>query len=255
MTIPPVRCKVTFVPSLVKRFMHKTTEFMFAGHWDNGTRDKTTSFGIILGMRWLSIVVILFASVGVDAQTHEKLRTELLAMRERDQTAREACDKGTTDERVSCYARVAERVDKPNTVRLKEIMNSGGFPDAKAVGKDGLEAFYLILQHSQDVEFKQQCLEHITKAFEAKQLAPMDYANFTDRLLVNLGKPQVYGSNFEFKDGKLVMSPAEDVKNLDARRRKIGLPPMAEYVQKLKEVFKMEVVDPFSTMDNWQGGN
>jgi len=201
-------------------------------------------------MNWLSLVVILFAVVAVHAQTDEKLRAELLVMRERDQAARAACDKGTTDERMVCYGQVAERVDRPNTVRLKEIMKSGGFPDAKAVGKDGVEAFYLILQHSADIEFKKQCLEHITKAFEAKQLAPMDYANFTDRLLVNLGKPQVYGSNFEFKDGKLVMSPAEDVKNLDARRRKIGLPPMAEYVKKLKKVYKTDVVDPLSAMDN-----
>ena len=195
-------------------------------------------------MRWLTLVVILFVAVAAHAQTNEKLRTELLGMRERDQAAREACDKGTTDERVVCYGQVAKRVDGPNTVRLKEIMKSGGFPDAKAVGKDGVEAFYLMLQHSQDTEFKKQCLEHITKAFQAKQLAPMDYANFTDRLLVNLGKPQVYGSNFEFKDGKLVMSPVEDLKNLDARRSKLGLPPMAEYVKKLKEVFKMDVVDP-----------
>jgi hypothetical protein len=190
------------------------------------------------------LLVILFTVLVVDAQTDEKLRSELLAMRDRDQAAREACDKGTTDDRITCYVKIAEDVDRPNTERLKAILKAGGFPDAKAVGKDGVEAFYLILQHSADIELKKQCLEHITKAFEAKLLAPISYANFTDRLLVNLGKPQVYGSNFELKDGKLVMSAAEDLNNLDKRRAKIGLPPIADYVKMLRDVYKMEVVDP-----------
>lgn len=38
------------------------------------------------------------------------------------------------------------------------------------------------------------------------------------------------------------MSPAEDIKNLDARRKQIGLPPMADYVKMLKEFYKLEVV-------------
>jgi len=195
------------------------------------------------------LLVILFTVLVVDAQTDEKLRSELLAMRDRDQAAREACDKGTTDDRITCYVKFAEDDDRPNTERLKAILKAGGFPDAKAVGKDGVEAFYLILQHSADIELKKQCLEHITKAFEAKLLAPISYANFTDRLLVNLGKPQVYGSNFELKDGKLVMSATEDLNNLDKRRAKIGLPPIADYVKMLRDVYKMEVVDPLRPID------
>jgi hypothetical protein len=72
----------------------------------------------------------------------------------------------------------------------------------------------------------------------------MDYANFSDRLLVNLGKPQVYGSNFEFKEGKLVLSRTKDIKNLDTRRKKLGLPPIAEYARVLGQLYKMEVVIP-----------
>jgi len=193
----------------------------------------------------LAFLSILCVAVVTNAQGFdEKLRAELLAMRDRDQRARDDCNKGTTDERWKCYANMTETVDKPNTKRLNEIFRSNGFPDAKVVGKDGVEAFLLILQHSNDLELKQQSLPGITKAFEAKLLAAMDYANFTDRLLANLGKPQLYGQNFEFKDGKLVMSKTEDLKNLDHRRKKIGLPPIAEYAKMLKDVYKMDVVVP-----------
>ena len=193
----------------------------------------------------IAVLMILCIAVVTNAQRFDEvLRAELLAMRERDQRARDDCNKGTADERLKCYASMAETIDKPNTKRLKEIFKSIGFPDAKAVGKDGVEAFYLLLQHSNDLELKQQSLPGITKAFEAKLLTPSAYTSFTDRLLFNLGKPQVYGSNFEIKDGKLVMSNTEDLKNLDKRRKKIGLPPIAEYAKKLKEVYNLDVVVP-----------
>ena len=46
LTFPAVRCKVTLVPSLVKRFMHKTAKLMFAGHRDNRTWDIAPSLPI-----------------------------------------------------------------------------------------------------------------------------------------------------------------------------------------------------------------
>jgi len=193
----------------------------------------------------IAVLSILCVAVVTNAQgVDEKLRAELLAMRDRDQRARDDCNTGTTDERWKCYANMAETIDKPNTKRLNEIFKSIGFPDAKAVGKDGVEAFLLILQHSNDLELKQQSLPGVTKAFKAKLLSPSEYANFTDRLLFNLGKPQVYGSNFELQHSRIVMSKTKDLKNLDKRRKKIGLPPIAEYARKLKEIYQMDVAIP-----------
>lgn len=165
-------------------------------------------------------------------------------MRERDQKARAGCPTGDPDAQLRCYAEIAESVDKPNTQRLEEIVRNVGVPSAKMVGVDGVQAFYLLLQHSQSVELKKKSLKGIKKAFESRVLSAMDYANFTDRLLVNLGEPQVYGSNFEFKDGKLVMSRTKDVRNLDRRRHALGLPPIAEYARELKETYNMDVVLP-----------
>jgi hypothetical protein len=72
----------------------------------------------------------------------------------------------------------------------------------------------------------------------------MDYANFIDRLRLHRGKKQLYGSGFEFKDGKMVLSPTEDMRNLDKRRTRIGLPPLTEHVKMMKETYHLEVVIP-----------
>jgi len=190
----------------------------------------------------VGLAVILLAGTSSGQVSREKLRAELLTMRDRDQSARNACPTGNTDEQIKCYVKISEEIDKPHSKRLNEIVNTYGVPDAKLVGKDGLEAYYLLLQHSNDPKLKEKSLKGMEVAFKAKQLSPADYANFTDRLLVNLGKLQVYGANFDLKDGKMVMSPTKDIKNLDKRRKSIGLPPIAEYMKMLEEVYKIPAV-------------
>jgi hypothetical protein len=191
------------------------------------------------------LVAILFVAFAGYAQVRDNtLRAELLAMRDRDQKARQDCPTTNADEQIKCFAMISESIDKPHTRRLEEIVSKFGVPDAKLVGADGVGAFYLVLQHSPSIDLKKRSAKGIKKAFDEKVLSAIDYANFTDRLLVALGKPQLYGSNFEFQGGKLVMTRPRDPKNLDARRKKLGLPPIAEAVSVLTEMYKMEVVVP-----------
>lgn len=188
-------------------------------------------------------IFLLFSAVS--GQTlNNSLREELLKMEEVDQKARRECVKLNADGQANCLLKTAETIDKPHTKRLEEIFAQYGFPGVKLVGKDGFAAFMLLLQHSTSDSLREKSLKPIKKAFKRKELSPQEYANFVDRLLVHQGKPQIYGSNFETKDGKLVMTKTKDLKNLDKRRRKIGLPPIAEYAKMLKEIYNLEVEIP-----------
>lgn len=190
----------------------------------------------------VSLLAMILALSAAAQEKESALKAELLSMRERDQAARTECAKGTAEEQMKCMAKVFETVDKPNTRRLNEIFAVGGFPEASAVGPEGVKAFFLLLQHSGDLELKKKCVSGIERAFKAGVLNVSEYSSFVDRLLVDQGKPQIYGSNFESRDGQLVMSPTEDVVNLDKRRKEIGLPTIAEYMKMLKEFYKLEVV-------------
>lgn len=193
----------------------------------------------------LSLIFISTFFLTIDAQIeNEKLRVELLKMRAEDQKAREECGKGNADEQMKCYVEIAGKIDKPNTKRLEEIYAQNGFPTAKTVGKDGVDAFMLILQHAPDETLRQKLLKPIEKAFKQKEISANDYSNYVDRLLVRQGKPQIYGSNFEMKDGKVVMSEVKDLKNLDKIRLKIGLPTIKEYAEMLKKAYNLEVEIP-----------
>ena len=179
------------------------------------------------------------------AQTfNPAIREELLAMEKADQDSRLKCTNRPADEQLDCFAEISRNIDQPNAKRLAEIFHLIGFPDTAKVGKEGLSAFMVLLQHVPDDDLRKKSLKPITRAFKNKELPPMAFANFVDRLRVHQGKRQLYGSNFDFKDGKLVMSPTKNLKKLESRRAAIGLPPLEEYVRELGELYRMAVVIP-----------
>lgn len=196
-------------------------------------------------MRMLVIVMVVFAANAVFAQvSNSALRDELIAMMNRDQEERRKCTEGDADLQVKCFVEIAKTIDTPNTKRLGEIFDKYGFPGVRLVGPDGQNAFMILLQHTTTDALRQRAVKPITRAFKRKEISPQDFANFIDRLRLHQGKGQLYGSGFDLKDGKMVLSKTDDIKNLEKRRRKIGLPPMSETVKMMKEVYKLEIVLP-----------
>lgn len=192
-----------------------------------------------------ALAVVLAFSYAVSAQvSNPALRDELLAMEKVDQEERRKCSGGDADFQMKCYVEIAKTIDAPNTGRLIAIFNTHGLPGTKMVGREGLNAFMILLQHTIGDELRLKAVKPITKAFKRKEITPQDYANFIDRLRLHQGKGQLYGSGFEFKDGKMVLSKTEDLKHLEKRRRRIGLPPMSETVKMMKETYKLEIEIP-----------
>ena len=196
-------------------------------------------------MKFLLLLCCLISIEGVvRAQQYPALRDELLQMEKVDQDMRQKCSVKSAEEQIKCLSEISTSVDQPNTKRITEIFDQIGFPNTAKVGKDGMRAFMIVLQHAPTDELRVRALKPITKAFKNKELDPMGYANFVDRLRLHQGKKQLYGTGFEFKDGKMVLSPTEDLKHLEKRRTKIGLPPMSEAVKMMKEIYHLEVVYP-----------
>lgn len=199
----------------------------------------------------LSLSVAAFLIVGVSGAVHAQvsnpaLRIELLGMEKIDQDERLKCTAGDADFQKNCLLEISKKIDIPNTERLGKIFDANGFPDSKMVGFDGQNAFMILLQHTVGDSLRLKAVRPIKKAFRKKRLPSQDYANFIDRLRLHQGKGQLYGSGFEFKDGKMVLDKTQDIRNLEKRRRKIGLPPMSEVVKEMKDLYKLEVEVPNS---------
>ena len=118
---------------------------------------------------------------------------------------------------------------------MKTVIERHGWPGKSMVGSDGAQAAFLLVQHA-DAEpaFQKRCLELLAKAVKQGEATGDQLAYLTDRVLVAEGKPQRYGTQFYTVGGKLAPRPIEDEANVDARRKEVGLPTMAEYERQMR---------------------
>jgi hypothetical protein len=164
------------------------------------------------------------------------LRDELIELGRRDQEVRE----GLTVDFAKDTAKLREmmRVDSANAARLAEIVREHGWPGKSEFGPDAAQAAFLIVQHSESLEFRKEMLALMAAAAAKGEADMSDVATLSDRILNAEGKPQIYGTNFQIRDGRLVPYPIADPARLDERRAAVGLPPMSVYVELLRQVYK-----------------
>lgn len=129
----------------------------------------------------------------------------------------------------------AVSVDKMNRDRLKEIIREFGFPTRQLVGKDAMQGIFLIIQHSDgDTEWQKEQLTNIEKAVKQGDMDGQSYAYLYDRIRINSGEKQLYGTQFKNVDTvnrKVELADTEDVENLDRRRMEVGMMPIHMYEQ------------------------
>lgn len=131
------------------------------------------------------------------------------------------------------------KIDKRNQEKLKKIIKKYGWPTDKLVGPTARRTAWIVAQHAdKDLPFQVECLKHLSKAVKKKEASPTDLAYLTDRVLVNLGKEQTYGTQFyENEKGKFGPRPIKDVKNLEKRRKKLGMEPFKEYKKQMLKIY------------------
>jgi hypothetical protein len=125
---------------------------------------------------------------------------------------------------------LAAKIDEATTVgeataRLKAAVAKHGWPGKRIVGVDGANAAWVVAQHADDIAFQAECLAKMEPLVKTGEVAGKDYAFLFDRVALVHGRAQRYGTQFDGDD----LAPLEDPKNVDARRRSVGLGTLAEY--------------------------
>jgi hypothetical protein len=167
-------------------------------------------------------------SVAAPKATLPELREQILAMERENQAARkqqiEAGDSSEAKDRV-------RQIDQRHLSKLKTLAAERGFPNAAEIGKDGIDAFWLLVQHADaDHAFQEEMLRVVTPRAKSDEIDGSKFALMTDRVLVAQGKPQRYGTQVRRDDGRFRVREVEDEPQLDARRRDAGLMPINDYL-------------------------
>jgi len=165
--------------------------------------------------------------------TNTKLAAELRRLGRIDQTRRKIFRPGDTWD---------DAADRTNTARLKIIVRAHGWPTITKVGRAASRAAWLIVQHAAfDKSFQRRALHLMQAAHrkKAKDVPLYQIAYLTDRLLVESGRPQLFGTQFKISRAGLVRpAPIKDKTKLDERRTMFGLEPFAKYLRSANQGLK-----------------
>jgi hypothetical protein len=159
--------------------------------------------------------------------TDPDLRKQLKERFDEDQRARREYIKSPHDPDI---ARRVETIDSQNLIWLRNLVRDKGIPTVQQVGELGVHWAWLLVQHAdRDRNFQASAQVVFAKRFEAGELPADDLAKLTDRILVAQGKPQRFGTQFDWLSRKFDTRNSGDLSEIDANRRKIGLMPLEDY--------------------------
>lgn len=125
-------------------------------------------------------------------------------------------------------------IHEANAAELDQILRQDGWPTALLVGEEGAEAAWLIAQHAIGLpDFQRRCLRALEAAASQRRVPAWQPAMLLDRIRVLEGRPQVYGTSFDWDDnGDMSPFPIEDREEVDQRRATVGLPPLAAAIER-----------------------
>lgn len=143
------------------------------------------------------------------------------------------------------YDEEMQRVHRENANALADIVMRHGWPGITLVGPDGCRLAWLIAQHSICTPTLQRgFLEQLAMAAHSGDAPMKQLAMLTDRIRFNEGRPQVYGTVFDWNRHGQLDCEVEDRGQVDARRLAVGLGPFEQALQQQREAVATEGGEP-----------
>lgn len=154
----------------------------------------------------------------------------------------------------------AKNIDKDNISWLRQNVNKYGLPADTSAASNA----WLLTQHADhDPKFQTDMLakmqDYNTKN-KTQLYSPNNIAYLTDRVNINTGKPQMYGTQgaqqWDAKTNKWnwVPKPIHEQNNLDTRRKAMGLEPHKTYMDTMQGFVK-DLPAPSSSSNNTKSGS
>lgn len=126
------------------------------------------------------------------------------------------------------------RTDSLNFIQIKKLFSQYGFPGYNMVGEKSSDNFWLLVQHAdKHPSFQDSVLAKMKTEAEKGNASLLNYAYLADRVKVNNGQLQIYGTQMTLNTEKNSFEPMPTMEpeKLDERRQQAGLPPIEDYIR------------------------
>ena len=127
------------------------------------------------------------------------------------------------------YVPRMEAVHVKNAARLRELIAEHGWPSEDIAGKDGAEAAWFIAQHAiGEPEFQRDALKFLQAASAAGKCPAWHAAYLEDRIAMQEGRPQRFGSQWmdDPRDGLTRPWKLAVPDQVNQLRASVGLDPL-----------------------------
>ncbi len=123
-----------------------------------------------------------------------------------------------------------EELDLNNLKSVEQILAKCGMPNVDTAGDKGMSAIWLVIQHA-SADKRTKYFPQLLEAAKKGDLERQDIALMQDRMLMDAGKQQLYGSQITMnEDGNYELYDLKEPSKVDSRRAIMGLGPLSEYV-------------------------
>jgi len=142
-----------------------------------------------------------------------------------DQNLRlETRNKHFTDKEANAINKRIKNCDSINLIKVKKILNEHGWPTPQEIETKREIIPFLVIQHA---PYKDQklLLPQVLEASEKGYLNANWLATLEDRIAIEEGRPQTYGSQIGYDSlrHRSYILPLIDPENVDKRRKELGL--------------------------------
>jgi len=187
------------------------------------------------------ILLLNFAFGQTEVKSDSKLNYELIVILDtihtNDQKYREKMDEiaekfGLQSNEMKELWNTIHVMDSINLITVKKIIDENGWLGSDVIGEQGNITLFLVIQHS-DIKTQITYLPILRDAVKKNNAKPNHLALLEDRVAMNQGQKQIYGSQIgqDPKTGEYFIFPIEDPDNIDKRRAEVGLEPISEYLK------------------------
>lgn len=197
-------------------------------------------------LRLLLTVSFCAASFHSKAQYDTLLTRQIAEMIHDDQWARHLLDTvykyGRTPVREKIVWDIIHAMDTKHNKRLWQLVRElRSYPDNILVGSPGAANFWALVQHQDDdTALQKHVLELMKYAVNYNPALKTHYAYLVDRVRLNTGQKQLYGTQFIMNQDSTayIPRPLEDSALVDERRKLMGIPPIDSYSKTMNGRYK-----------------
>lgn len=192
-------------------------------------------------MTKLKYLFVLLIAVGCTKKLSEKkkneLKDELSAMVVTDQIAANIPQGKYKDLSSEEWNNFKDSVFTSNKKRIDSIYKKYGYPGYEMVGESGSNHFWLMVQHSDKYpDFQKKVLKAMDVEVKKNNANPQNYAYLFDRVQVNAGKKQMFGTQVDY-----------DVQTTGRAKPKNGLIDSSN-VDKIRKEYMLESLKGYLNM-------